>query len=216
MAGYHSGLTKGKAEFMRYFTFAVGLLISCSIASAQYSSSGVSVGYSHFDMGHATGLFYNHDGGYIDLNAAWRAPGAPVLAGFGVSGSGFYERMDDQFSNRLYSDVGLFSLEGRLALPLSLKEVRGWFLLPRIGAGLLVDSYGIDRDEIDNDGFSIIHTDWHDGAAFEVRPDLQAGYSWGRGSVGADVSYMAAWGDFGGFSSSAQEFRAGVFFSFRY
>ncbi len=201
---------------MRYFTFALGLLISCSIASAQYSSSGLSFGYSHFDMGHANGLFYNHDGGYFDLNAAWRVPGAPVLAGFGVGGSGYYKHEEDQFSNNIYSDVGLFSLEGRLALPLSIKEARGWFLLPRIGAGLLVDSYGIDHDVINGNGFLIIHTDWHDGAAFEVRPDLAAGYSWGRGSAGVDVSYMVGWGDFGAFSSSAEEFRAGVFFSFRF
>jgi hypothetical protein len=203
-------------DLLRYFTFAVGLLISCSIACAQYPSSGVSVGYSHLSMGHADGLFYNHDGGYIDLNAAFRPPGAPILAGFGVSGSGFFESMNDQFSNTLYSNVGLFSLEGRLALPLTVEGVRGWFVLPRIGAGLLVDSYGIDNDQVNNQGFTYIHTDWHDGAAFEVRPDLQAGYSFGRGSVGADVSYMGAWGDFGRFSSSAQELRAGIFFNFRF
>jgi hypothetical protein len=191
-------------------------MISCSIASAQYPASTISVGYSNLHMGSAGGLFYNRDGGYIDLNAAFRAPGSPFLAGFGVSGSGYYERMDDQFSNRLYSDVGLFSLEGRLALPLTVEGVRGWFVLPRIGAGLLVDSYGIDNDQVDSQGFTYVHTDWHDGAAFEVRPDLQAGYSFGRGSVGADVSYMGAWGDFGRFSSSAQELRAGIFFSFRF
>src|ERR1700722_14927011 len=205
---------KGKVDHLRYFTFAVGLLISCSIASAQYPSSGISAGYSHLTMGRADGLFYNHDGGYVDLNAAFRPPGSPILAGFGVSGSGFYDRMDDPFSTRLYSMVGFFSLEGRLALPLTVEGVRGWFLLPRIGAGLLVDSYGIDRDEVDSQGFTFVHTDWHDGAAFEVRPDLQAGYSFGRGAVGADVSYMGAWGDFGRFSSSAQELRAGVFFTF--
>jgi hypothetical protein len=201
---------------MRYFAFVLGVMITCSIASAQYPSSTISVGYSRLSMGHAEGLFYSHDGGYIDLNAAFRAPGTPFLAGFGVSGSGYYERMDDQFSNTLYSDVGLFSVEGRLALPLTVEGVRGWFLLPRIGAGLLVDSYGIDNDQVDGEGFTYVHTDWHDGAAFEVRPDLQAGYSFGRGSVGADVSYMGAWGDFGRFSSSAQELRAGVFFSFRF
>jgi len=203
---------------LRYFTFVVGLLISCSIASAQFSSSAISLGYSNIQMGHANGLFYNRDGGYIDLNAAWRMPQmtVPVLAGFGVSGSGTYQRMDDQFSNRLYSDVGFFSLEGRVALPLALRGVRGWFMLPRIGAGLLVDSYGIDEDQVDDEGFTYVHTDWHNGAAFDVRPDLEAGYSWGRGAFGADVSYMGAWGDFGSFSSSVQEFRAGVFFSFRY
>jgi hypothetical protein len=208
------GLREGKADIVRHFAFASGLLISCSFASAQFYSSTLSVGYSHFDMGHATNLFYNHDGGYCDLNAAWRLPDlqVPVLAGFGVSGSGTYDREDGNFGTTLYSNLGLFSLEGRVALPIAPRGARGFFLLPRVGAGLLVDSYGIDSQNIN--GF--INTSWHNGAAFAVRPDLQAGYSWGRAAVGADVSYMFGWGDFGSFSSSAQELRAGVFFSFRY
>jgi hypothetical protein len=205
---------EGKADIVRYFAFAIGLLVSCSFASAQFYSSTLSVGYSHFDMGHANNLFYNHDGAYFDLNAAWRIPDlqVPVLAGFGVSGSGFYDRNDGNFGTTLYSDLGVFSLETRLALPIAPRGGRGFFVLPRIGAGLLVDSYGIDYQDIN--GF--FHTNWHDGAAFEIRPDLEAGYSWGRAAVGADVSYMLGWGDFGSFSSSAQELRAGVFFSFRY
>jgi hypothetical protein len=205
---------KRKAGLMRCLAFAIGLLISCSIASAQIAATTLSFGYSHFDMGHANNLFYNHDGGYFDIDAAWRLPALqlPVRAGFGVSGSGTYDREDGNFGTTLYSDVGLFSLEARAALPIAPRGGRGFFLLPRIGAGLLVDSYGIDSQNIN--GF--INTSWHDGAAFDLRPDLEAGYSWGRVAVGADVSYMLAWGDFGQFASSAQELRAGVFFSFRY
>jgi hypothetical protein len=200
---------------MRNVAFFIALLITCSFASAQWSSSTISLGYSDFHMGHTPGLFYDTDGGYVDVNAAWRLRNLaiPLLAGVGVSGSGFYDRMDDNFGDRLYSDVGLFSLEGRLALPIAPTGARGFFLLPRIGAGLLVDSYGIDTQ---NPISGFINTRWHDGAAFEVRPDVQAGYSWGPGAVGVDLSYMNAWGDFGDFASHAEEFRAGVFFSFRF
>ena len=200
VARYDTPLTERKAGQMRHIAFAVGLLIGCSIASAQFYSTTLSLGYSHFDMGHANNLFYIHDGGYFDINAAWQLPNlrVPVLAGLGMSGSGFYDREDGNFGTTLYSDVGLFSLEARAALPIVPRGGRGFFLLPRIGAGLLVDSYAIDSQNIN--GF--INTSWHDGAAFDLRPDLEAGYSWGRVAVGADVSYMLGWGDFGNFSSS--------------
>jgi hypothetical protein len=83
--------------------------------------------------------------------------------------------------------------------------------MPQLGMGLLVDSYAIDQS-FNSGGLIFINTQYHDGAAFAIRPGVQVGYSWGWGSAGAEVSYMAAWGDFGQLGSRVFELRAGAFF----
>jgi hypothetical protein len=115
---------------------------------------------------------------------------------------------------RLFSDLETFSFEGRAALPISIGG-RGFFVMPQLGAGLLVDSYSIDK-LTPAGSVTFIDTANHTGAAFDLRPGIQAGYSWGWGSVGGEVSYMAAWGDFGRLGSVAQEIRAGIFFRARF
>lgn len=204
--------------------FTVACLICGSYASADQAFS-VSGGYSHVHFGRSSETFYNRDGGYVDGDVLWRIPAVPfpLVLGAGVNGSGYYDRHDglSSFSNdffdrdRLQSDVGLFSLEARAGIPIQLPFARGFFVMPRLGAGLLVDSYSIDRQS-QSSGVTFFDTDDHQGAAFELRPALQAGYSWGSGSAGAEVSYMAAWGDFGRLGSTAREFRAGVFVRFRF
>jgi hypothetical protein len=184
----------------------------------------VTGGYSDIQLGPHSKLFFDHNGGYIDGAAMWRlnTPDFPLLLGVGLSGSGYSER-EHLFvtfpdgttgSGHLYSDVGFFSLEARAAIPLRLGR-SGFFVMPQIGAGLLVDSYSIDT-LVPVAGNTFIETEDHDGAAFDIRPGIQLGYSWDWASVGADLSYMAAWGDFGQLGNSAREFRAGVFFRVRF
>ncbi|HSZ55487.1 MAG TPA: hypothetical protein VK797_07505 [Tepidisphaeraceae bacterium] len=196
---------------MKQFYFIVAFPLFASVAWGQGSWT-VSGGYSDLHFLHATsGFNYNHDGVYLDGDANVLLPGkVRVLAGVGFSGSWHYEDNYNYGSTVVTgnaSNVGLFNVEGRLGLPLSSRATGGFFLLPRIGAGLLIDDYWIDTP---------FYTAYHTGAAFELRPCIQAGYSWGPGSVGAELSYMWAWGDFGSLGSNAQELRAGVFLRFRF
>ena len=210
---------------MRSLLLVAAVVLSAPLAVAQNAAFTVSGGYSNIQLGHSNGLFYQRSGGYLDGDVLWRVPDLsyPLLLGVGASGSGHYDSRDTfvTFNDgtagdaRLYSDLGFFTVEGRAALPIRIPGTRGFFVMPRIGAGLLIDSYSIDRFS-NAGGFTFIDTDYHDGAAFEIRPALQAGYAWDWGSVGAEVSYMAAWGDFGRFGSKAQEVRAGVFVRVRF
>jgi hypothetical protein len=198
---------------MNRFVFILATVLLASVSFAQEGSWTISGGYSNVHFFHASpGLTYNHDGGYIDGDVNGLLPTNPrLLLGVGIGGSWYYE------SNYFYgpnyvvygpsSSVGLFNIEGRLGMPISSRATGGLFLLPRIGAGLLISDYWIDTP---------FYSAYHTGAAFELRPCIQAGYSWGWGSAGAEFSYMWAWGDFGNLGSSAQEWRAGAFIRFRF
>jgi len=210
---------------MRCVVFAALIcLLAMSVSNAQVMSSTVSFGYSNIQIGHNQGLSYEHNGGYVDGDLLWRMPTRdfPVLLGLGISGS-TYNDSDHLFVTfpdgstgftHLYSDLSTFSLEARVAVPIPIGRT-GFFVLPKLGAGLLVDDYAIDALNTVN-GTTFIDTEYHTGAAFALRPALQAGYSWGWASAGAEVSYMAAWGDFGRLGDTALEFRAGVFFRLRF
>jgi hypothetical protein len=197
---------------MKRFLFIAAVVLFARLSFGQEGSWTVSTGYSNLHVSHAAPNFnYNKDGGYLDGDVNALLPTNPrLLLGVGVGGSWHYE--SDYFYGPNYvvfgpsSDVGLFNLEGRIGLPISGRG-SGLFLLPRLGAGLLIDDYAIDTP---------FYTQYHTGAAFEVRPNLQAGYSWGYGSAGVEVSYMWAWGDFGSLGNNAQELRAGVFIRFRF
>jgi len=208
---------------MRYVGFAAAIcLLSGSPLLAQLSST-VSAGYSNIQIGHNQGLWYERNGAYVDGDMLWRMPPRdfPILLGVGVSGSTYddthhlYATFPDGFTGytHLYSDLENFTLEGRLAVPIPIGRT-GFFVLPKLGAGLLVDNYAIDN-LVSSGGNTFINTEYHTGAAFALRPCVQAGYSWGWGSVGGEISYMAAWGDFGRLGSNALEFRTGVFLRFR-
>jgi hypothetical protein len=193
---------------MNRFVFLLAITLLASVSFAQEGAWTISGGYSNIHFSHAASNFtYNHDGGYLDGDVNALLPGNPrLLVGVGISGSWYYE--DNYFYNNNFyyygpsSSVGLFSIEGRLGVPISSRATGGFFLLPRIGAGLLISDYWIDTP--------------FTGAAFELRPNIQAGYSWGWGSAGAEFSYMWAWGDFGSLGSNAQEWRAGAFIRFRF
>jgi hypothetical protein len=181
---------------------------------------GVSAGYSYVQFQRANNVFYPHSGGYADADVEWRLPTmVPLQAGVGLTGSGYEERRRIYAPNggdlyyydpyeRLYSDTGLFEIEPRIGVPL--RTPIGFFAVPRVGAGLLVDSYSIDQVQTYS-GTSYIDTEHHTGAAFELRPAIQAGYSIGPVAAGVEASYMYAWGDFGGLGRHAQEYRIGAF-----
>jgi hypothetical protein len=192
---------------------------------AQFSALHFSGGYSRlFPSGHDGGAF-DRNGGYLDADFAWELSGRlPVYAGFGVSTTVTdrsryrFEPLgtDDYFSGDLESTLGLFSIEGRVALPLFFpRSERGFFIEPKLGAGLLIDDYATDIVRPGGYGRYVRTLD-HSGAAFDIRPSLEAGYAWGRAAAGVEVSYMAAWGDFGILGSQMQELRAGVFFRLRF
>jgi hypothetical protein len=185
-----------------------------SICVAQIPAWSVSAGYSNFNVAHQhDGVFYSKDGAYVDGDVSWlvsRRP-IPLVLGGGLSVSGYHES-EDVFTpgsfypyERLFSDVDLVALEGRAGIPIQLGG--GWFVTPRIGGGLLIDTYAIDNPNF---------TRYHTGAAFEIRPAVQVGYSFGMWSLGAETSYMASWGDFGRLGSMGAEFRIGIFARFKF
>jgi hypothetical protein len=196
-------------------------------AAAESPSFTVSGGYSNVQIGHKSDLYYNRDGTYVDGEFLLRPmpSSLPLLLGAGFSASGYDDivyvpaLLDPRTIGqvRLASHVGFFSAEARAAMPISFasQSGRGLFLMPRVGAGLLVDDYSITTP-IFNLGGTLIDKHKHDRAAFDVRPAIQGGYSWGWGSAGVEVSYMAAFGDFGKLGSIAQEIRAGAFFRVRF
>src|SRR3978361_1868467 len=107
--------------------FLAGLFSSIGIATAQEDNFTLSGGYSHI-YGTKGDLFHNKDGPYIDADFAWQVGDRhlPLLLGFGLSGSGFFDRhrfdfpIDNNFFGRtdLYSDVGFFEFEPRISLAL--------------------------------------------------------------------------------------------------
>jgi hypothetical protein len=185
----------------------------------------VSTGYSNLQTERATNLFYTHDGSYIDVDAAVNLPLPvifPIQAGLGATASGQWDRESFAIPSSnttyvpyadLYSNVGFFELEPRLGIRIG--GGGGFYVLPRIGAGLLVDSYAIDQSTTSG-GVTYIDTQYHTGAAFEIRPDIQVGYKFGFISAGLETNYMWAWGDFGSLGRRAQEFRVGAFVKFSF
>jgi hypothetical protein len=202
------------------------LLMAAGAACGQETAWTFSGGYSNILFNqHNNGTFYTRDGAYFDTDFLFRIPDAkvPLLLGGGFGVSGYFDSQDVAFpafsgfaSTTLYSDVGLFSLEARAALPISFSQgPRGFFVMPKVGMGLLIDNYAIDTVQV-TPNFTVLNTRYFTGAAFDIRPTIQAGYSWGPGSAGIEASYMIAWGDFGDLGSRAQEVRIGAFFRWRF
>jgi hypothetical protein len=203
--------------------FLLGCLVSAAMASAQIADYSISAGYSHFHPQTNGGLFFDRDGPYLDADFAFRVPDprSPLQLGFGLTGSGYFESQNYQFpfnnntiaETNLDSDVDFFEIEPRVGLQFWLPG--GFFFKPRLGAGLLINNYSIDTASTNNNT-TIFNTDNHTGAAFEIRPAIQGGYTWGPAAFGIELSYMWAWGSFGALGDRAGEFRAGAFFTFRY
>jgi hypothetical protein len=110
--------------------------------------------------------------------------------------------------------LGLFSLQARVAMPIHFGgAARRFFVTPELGAGALLDFYSTRALAINDE---LLTQPDHAGAAFVLEPTLQAGYSWGPLSAGAQVSYLAAWGDFGRLGGQVQTFYAGAFLRFNF
>ncbi len=212
---------------IRAISFLAGLVVFSAMASAQYMDFAFTGGYSHMFPQKNGVLFFDKDGAYVDGNFAYRLPGSPVpiYAGFGVSASGYWDSESSNifflnnngfgYNQNLYSDVEFFEAQPRLAIKLLIPGLRGFYIRPQIGAGLLVSNYSVDTVQTINN-VSFIHTLYYTGAAFDIRPDVEAGWSFGRTSFGMDLSYMAAFGGFGQMGDVMQEFRVGLFARFRY
>lgn len=207
--------------------FVSAFLISGTVAFAQFGEYTLSAGYSHLYTGTNSSLFYDRDGAYVDADLGWHVPfySSPLMLGIGLTGSGYWENhdVDVPFNNingnfigqtRLDSDLDNFEIEPRVALEFWIPKT-DIFIKPRIGAGLLINDYSIDQ-AFPQTNYTIFNTANHTGAAFEIRPALQAGFAWGPATAGLDLSYMAAWGGFGGLGDHAEELRIGVFFGFRF
>jgi hypothetical protein len=226
---------------MRRIAFVCGVLFSVGITSAQstfqpasdqdfakqqgevqqQSSSWqyetqVSAGYSNVTFNHpSNGAAYSPSGPYIDANIALPLPNLawPVL-GIGISASGYWQDRGSIFGNQ-YSDISMISVEGRAAFPIPMDPRSGIFITPRIGVGLLCDNYLI---QIPN-AFGGFDNFYDTGLAFEVRPDIEAGFRFGpdhSASISVDASYMAAWGSFGKLGDMAQELRIGMGVAYRF
>jgi len=208
----------------RTIAFLSGVLLCVGVASAQYADFTLSGGYSHFYPEHSGGLNFSKEGAFVDGDFAFRVPGpVPLFAGVGLSASGYWESSDFWFVDNnnfvqdrtLWSDVETVAVEPRLAVKLKIPGLEGFFVKPMIGAGLLVDDYAIDTPSVINN-VTFIQTFNHTGAAFEIRPAIEAGWS-NRGlTFGGVVSYMAAWGGFGQMGDMMQELRVGLFVGFRF
>jgi hypothetical protein len=213
------------AAFLAVFILT-GAVATAQVVFVPIPDVTVSAGYSHLDMQRTNNLFYDHSGAYVDADFAWWLPTVvPLQAGIGFTGSGYAERESisfadtsnfyDPYNQHLYSDLGLFELEPRLGLHFG--GDRGFFCVPRIGAGLLISSYDVDQLRTDgSNDETYIDTNRHTGAAFEIRPAIRAGYSWRFVSAGVEGSYMYSWGNFGAFGRHAQELRAGLFLKFTF
>jgi hypothetical protein len=211
----------------RYLSFGVALLLACHVALAQQEGpqATISGGYAHLYTSHPAQLFNARDGGYIDGDFGWPvlANGAPVMLGFGIGASDYYAQRDvtvpiapsGQVETTDDSDFGLFNIEGRIAFPILFGHDQGFFLKPRLGAGLLIQDYDIDTESQSN-GFENFYTEYHTGVGIEIHPNVQFGYCFGPGIIGAELGYMASWGDYGKFADGLQQLNAGAFFTWRF
>lgn len=165
----------------------------------------------------------------MDGDFAWRLPemALPTFLGVGVGASGYWQSTNYDYpyydrngyfanNTNLYSDVDMVEIEPRLAFRIRIPGLRGVFVRPRIGAGLLINNYSIDTATLEPNDFAYFYTYNHTGAAFEVHPSIQVGYSQGPFSVGGEISYMAGFGAFGALGDVGQELRVGAFLTLRY
>jgi hypothetical protein len=181
----------------------------------------ISGGYSNVTFNGNSAIPYSHDGGYIDFAGYTPIPNSDALiAGLGLTWSGYWNDYSvtyrvPPFYTTYSGDISMFEIEGRIGYQIGARSGRGIYILPRIGAGLLIDNYTVGRPYY---GYSYFYGSYisYTGLAFEIRPDIELGYRINNFNIGCEASYMAAWGDFGKLGSMAQEARVGVVLGFRY
>jgi hypothetical protein len=224
---------------MSRLAFFIGLLVTSGIALAQstvdqsttephdlyyYNSlkqpeptwnfdTSISSGISYLVFNHARNdAFYGRTGAYIDTNINFHLADLhlPVVLGAGVTASSFWDNDNFLGVDTVYSNVNLIAAEGRISIPFNIfeGEDQGPYITPRIGIGGLYDNY-VFQTPFNGNKYS-------NGGGFEVRPGILFGYRYQSFSVGVEFSYMLAWGNFGDFSSGAQEVRGGFLMSYRF
>jgi len=169
-------------------------------------------------------LVDGEDGYYFDFDFAGRPKtNSPLWLGVGFGGSYFEQSEETEVNGgaiptfvEVDAALSLFTIEPRLTYVLLPRKDRGLYLAGRIGAGLLIADYWVTQVVQRPLGF-FVDGDEDTVAAFEVRPAAQIGYCGGNWVVGAEVSQMWAWGDFGdALGDQITELRAGFFFTLRY
>jgi hypothetical protein len=191
-----------------FFTFSGGY------SNAQMTGNNAKVSAS-------TPFHFPRDGEYLDADLAAPVTAAPfpLLVGGGFS---WTQHTDSVEATRIpgifpeaHSQLNQYSLEARAAAPLYFSGSQGFFVEPRVGAGVLSYHFNGHNVFIQTEApfFEACH---FEGYAFEVRPALEVGYTWQRLSFGLDGSCMFAWGHFRPFGSTECELRAGAFLRYRF
>jgi hypothetical protein len=165
-----------------------------------------SAGYSNIDFKDSD-FRYESGGPYLDLNfAACAQNGSGLQGGIGIATSGYWRSDFFPTIGWLNSNVNMLAIEGRLGSQIPGKGSQGLFILPRIGAGLLLNNYYVEEPVGAMNWTSFSH--W--GTGVDVRPNVVIGFRANDFSVGLEGSYMVGWGDFGGLGSFVQEGRVGL------
>ena len=223
---HNSKVPHGEAV-VRLIVFALACLVISQECRAALPSASMSMGYAHaFLPSRNPGL--PRDGLFINADWMFRVRGvtlprldAPLWVGFGGTFSyygntnGTSATIDGQQVDgaTVSNYLSLFLLGPRVEMPIRLGRSRRFFITPELDAGGLLDLYAIHALGINDQ--TVTGPD-HVGGAFALQPTLRAGYSWGQFAAGGEVSYLAAWGDFGRLGAQLQELHAGVFIRFSF
>lgn len=159
------------------------------------------------------------DGWYFDTDLSWRlTAGSPLQMGIGVSGS-YYTA--DEFRDipelspdpvEVNVDMGLYTIEPRLRYVFTTNsDGTGFYVAPRIGAGLLVANFEL-LAEVEGPGGGLFRGENDTNFGYHVRPALEIGVTDGQLTLGAEASYLWGWVDLGSVGDKVEELRAGVFF----
>jgi len=181
-----------------------------------------SAGWARLE-GEGDSLIDGEDGYYFDTEFSFRRDtSSPLWMGVSFNFSYFEEERDVQADSTILptevdvaAQLSNFAIEPRITYVLLPRRDKGIYLAGKLGVGLLITDYWatavVERPAglfIDSEGDTV--------AAFEVRPGVQVGYSGGAWAVGAEVSNMWAWGDFGPVGDQLQETRLGIFFTMKH
>jgi hypothetical protein len=183
----------------------------------------ISGGYSSVHFNGKNAIPYNPQGGYIDANIYDRMPNydSPIL-GLGISATGNWDDYTINyptapFYRSFYADTSMVSAEVRFAFPFGLPSPdHGLYCLPRLGIGVLVNNSTVGQPYYGYPNYYFGTDSNHTGLGFEVRPDIELGYRIKRFNIAFEVSYMAAWGNFGKLGNLSQELRLGLTVGYRF
>jgi hypothetical protein len=196
---------------------------SASASSDWDSQLTIAGGYSNVHFNGKNAIPYNPQGGYIDANIYARMPNydSPII-GFGISASGNWDDYTINypaapFERSFSADTDMVSAEVRFAFPFGFPSLdRGFYCLPRIGIGVLVDNFTAGQPYYGYPNYFFGSSTNHTGIGYEVRPDIELGYRKSGFNIGCEASYMACWGNFGKLGNLAQELRIGLVLGYRF